>query len=108
MCTLVQTLIFDIRVSLVSDYKTGQLLIVTIKYLQELCISSKFGVVGKDGAIMSLSEENARLTAELDSLRQTGDINGSDHINGDDRDTQQLQATIRELTSHVCPYYIDA
>lgn len=48
---------------------------------------------------MSLSEENARLSSELSSLKQNGSVNGMS--NGDEIDTQQLQTTIRELTAHV-------
>lgn len=48
---------------------------------------------------MGLSEENARLSAELDALKQAGDVNGLS--NGDDKDTEQLKSTIQDLTAHV-------
>ena len=51
---------------------------------------------------MSLSEENARLMAEVEALKQSGGVNGSSMTNGgDDKDTHQLQATVAELSSHV-------
>lgn len=51
--------------------------------------------------MMGLSEENIRLKAELDSLKEDHGVNGSALSNGDDTDIQKLQARVYELSAHV-------
>lgn len=56
-------------------------------------------LTGKSAALVSLSEENARLSTELSSYKQNGSVNGDTtpnkpHENGDGIDVQQLTAHV--------------
>ena len=51
---------------------------------------------------MSLSEENARLQSELESLRSSPPGGGDSLTNGDtSEDVVKLQSHVQELTAHV-------
>lgn len=64
-------------------------------------MSSLLLTLGKDGAIMSLSEENARLQSELESLRMSPEASPG-LTNGDtSEDNAKLQSHIQGLTAHV-------
>lgn len=68
---------------------------------QHVLLTGIICVVGKDGAIMSLSEENARLLSELQSVQQNG-VHTSNHNNDDTSvNLHELETRIRELTAHV-------
>ncbi|KAF6020149.1 hypothetical protein EB796_021522 [Bugula neritina] len=63
-------------------------------------------VDGKSAALVSLSEENARLSTELSSYKQNGSVNGDTtpnkpHENGDGIDVQQLTAHLQQYRAAV-------